>query len=75
MHGEQFRADMQAGFDQLSRGEGRAYDKISGRKLAEQVKRAGERVAPRRRSSDCWSSSLGWVAFDLSSAPTSAHHG
>ncbi|NKB16549.1 MAG: type II toxin-antitoxin system ParD family antitoxin [Sphingomonadales bacterium] len=33
---EHLRADVQAGFDQLARGEGRAYDKTSGRQLAEQ---------------------------------------
>ena len=38
---EQLRADVRVGFDQLSRGEGRAYDKISGRKLAEQIKSRG----------------------------------
>ena len=38
---DQLRADVQAGFDQFSRGEGRAYDKTSGRKLAEQVKSRG----------------------------------
>jgi antitoxin ParD1/3/4 len=38
---EQLRADVQAGFDQLSRGEGRSYDKTSGRTLAEQVKASG----------------------------------
>jgi len=38
---DQIRADVQAGFDQLSRGEGRAYDEISGRKLTEQIKSRG----------------------------------
>ena len=33
---EQLRSDVQAGFHQLARGEGRAYDKSSGRQLAEQ---------------------------------------
>src|SRR5919106_910488 len=38
---EQLRADVQAGFDQLARGEGRVYDKTSGRQLAEQIKSRG----------------------------------
>ena len=38
---EQLRADVQAGFDQLERGEGRTYDKTSGQHLAEQVKSGG----------------------------------
>ena len=39
---EQLRTDVQAGFDQLARGEGgRAYDKTSGRQLAERIKSRG----------------------------------
>jgi antitoxin ParD1/3/4 len=38
---EQLRADVQAGFDQLSSGEGRAYAKASGRQLAERIKSRG----------------------------------
>ena len=38
---EQLRADVQAGFDQLSRGEARAYDKASARQLAERIKSRG----------------------------------
>ena len=38
---EQLRTDVQAGFDQLARGEGGAYDKATGRKLAEQIKSRG----------------------------------
>ncbi len=38
---EQLRADVQAGFDQLARGEGHAYDKTSGRPLAERIKLRG----------------------------------
>ena len=38
---EQLRADVQAGFDQLGRGEGQAYDKASGRQLAERIKSRG----------------------------------
>jgi hypothetical protein len=29
---------VQAGFDQLTRGEGRVYDKTSGRQLADRIK-------------------------------------
>ena len=35
---EQLRADVQTGFEQFARGEGRTYDKASGRQLAEQIK-------------------------------------
>lgn len=38
---EQLRSDVQAGFDQLARGEGRAYNKASGRQLAERIKSRG----------------------------------
>jgi len=38
---EHLRADVQAGFDALARGEGRTYDKASSRGLAEQVKSRG----------------------------------
>ena len=38
---EHVRADVQAGIDQLARGEGRAYDKTSGRQLAERIKSRG----------------------------------
>ena len=38
---EQLRADVQAGLDALARGEGRAYDKASGRELAERIKSRG----------------------------------
>lgn len=38
---EQLRADVQAGFDQLARGEGRVNDKVSGRQLAERIKARG----------------------------------
>jgi antitoxin ParD1/3/4 len=38
---EQLRADVQAGFAQIGRGEGRAYDKTSGRQLAERIKSRG----------------------------------
>lgn len=32
------RADVQAGFDQLARGGGHAYDRTSGRQLADRIK-------------------------------------
>ena len=38
---ERLRADIQAGFDRLGRGEGRTYDKTSGRQLAERIKSRG----------------------------------
>ena len=38
---EQLRADVEAGFDQLARGEGRTFDKASGRQLAERIKSRG----------------------------------
>ena len=38
---EQLRNDVQAGFDQSARGEDGAYDKTTGRKLAEQIKSRG----------------------------------
>jgi antitoxin ParD1/3/4 len=45
---EQLRADVQAGFDQLERGEGRAYDKTSGRQLAERIKSRGRTVRAKK---------------------------
>ena len=38
---EQLRADVQAGFDQVARGEGRANYKTSGRQLAKRIKSRG----------------------------------
>ena len=38
---ELLRIDLQAGFDELARGEGRVYDKTSGRQLAERIKSRG----------------------------------
>ena len=46
---EHLRADVQAGFDQLARGEGRAYDKTWGRQLAERIKSRG-RAARAKKS-------------------------
>jgi antitoxin ParD1/3/4 len=38
---DQLRTDVQAGFDQVARGEGRTYDKAAGRQLAERIKSRG----------------------------------
>lgn len=46
---EQIRADVQAGFDQLARGKGRAYDKGAARELVEQIKSRG-RAARAKKS-------------------------
>jgi len=46
---EQLRGDVQAGVDALARGEGRIYDKASGRQLAEQIKSRG-RAARTKKS-------------------------
>lgn len=46
---EQLRADVQAGFDQLARNEGRAYDRTSGRQLADRIKSRG-RAARAKKS-------------------------
>ena len=46
---EQLRADVQAGFDQLARAKGRAYDKGSARELAEHIKSRG-RAARAKKS-------------------------
>jgi len=45
---EQLRVDVQAGFDQLARGEGRVYDKASGRQLAERIKSSGRAARVRK---------------------------
>jgi antitoxin ParD1/3/4 len=45
---EGLRADIQAGFDQLARGEGTVYHKASGRRLAERIRANGR---PARTSS------------------------
>ena len=46
---EQLRADVQAGFDELVRGEARAYDKTSGRQPAGRIKSRG-RAARAKKS-------------------------
>jgi antitoxin ParD1/3/4 len=46
---EHLRADVRAGFDQLARGEGRVYDRNSGRKLAKEIKSRG-RAARAKKS-------------------------
>ena len=38
---EQLRADVQAGLDQVARGQDQVYDKASGRQLAERIKSRG----------------------------------
>jgi antitoxin ParD1/3/4 len=38
---EQLRTDVQAGFDQIARSEGRAYDATTGRQFAERIKSRG----------------------------------
>jgi antitoxin ParD1/3/4 len=46
---ERLRADVQAGFDQLARGEGNRYDKASGRRLAERMKANGRLARAKKR--------------------------
>jgi antitoxin ParD1/3/4 len=46
---EELRADVLAGFDQLARGDGRAYNRASGRQLAERIKARG-RTARAKKS-------------------------
>ena len=46
---EQLRADVQAGFDQLVRGDRRPHDDTSGRQLAERIKSRG-RAARAKKS-------------------------
>ena len=38
---ERLRADVQAGLDQLARGQGKVHDKASGRRLIERIKADG----------------------------------
>jgi hypothetical protein len=45
---ERLRADVLAGFDQVTSGEGRSYDKTSGRELAERNKSKGRAARARR---------------------------
>jgi antitoxin ParD1/3/4 len=45
---EQLRADVRAGFDQLARGEGKVYDKKSGRQLADAIKLRGRATRPKK---------------------------
>ncbi len=46
---ERLRADVQAGFDQLARGQGKAYDKVSGRALVERIKSEGRSARTKKR--------------------------
>jgi len=43
---DRLRADVQAGFDQLARGEAREYDKESLRTLVESIKARGRALRP-----------------------------
>lgn len=43
------RADVQAGFAQLARGQGRAYDKASGRRLVERIRSDGRAARSKKR--------------------------
>lgn len=43
------RGDIQAGLDELARGEGRDYDEVSGRLLAERVKSRGRAARATKR--------------------------
>ena len=45
---QRLRADVQPGFDQLARGEGRSYDKTSGRQLAERIRSKGRTARARK---------------------------
>jgi antitoxin ParD1/3/4 len=46
---EQLRADVQAGVDQLARGESRTLDKTAGRQLAERIKSRGRAARTQKR--------------------------
>lgn len=46
---ERLRADVQAGFDQLGRGQGKVYDKASGRRLIERIKSDGRAARVKKR--------------------------
>jgi antitoxin ParD1/3/4 len=43
------RADIQAGLDQLARGEGREYDAVTGRRLATEIKSRGRAALAAKR--------------------------
>jgi antitoxin ParD1/3/4 len=46
---ERLRADVQAGFDQLARRQGKVYDKASGRRLIERIKANGRAARAKKR--------------------------
>ncbi len=46
---ELLRADVRAGFDQLARGQGKTYDRATGRALAERIKAEGRAVRSKKR--------------------------
>ena len=43
------RADVQAGFAQRARGQGRVYDKASGRRLVDRIKSEGRAARAKKR--------------------------
>lgn len=46
---QRLRADVQAGFDALARGEGRSHDKLTGRRLAASIKSRGRAKRTKQR--------------------------
>jgi antitoxin ParD1/3/4 len=42
------RADVQGGLDQVARGEGRSYDRATGRQVAERIKSKGRAARARK---------------------------
>ena len=46
---QHLRADVQAGFDALDRGDGRSYDRVSGRRLAASITSRGRARRTKRR--------------------------
>ena len=46
---ERLRADVQAGFDQLARGQGKVYGKASSRRLIERIKSDGRATRAKKR--------------------------
>jgi len=46
---QHLRADVQAGFDALDRGDGCSYDRVSGRRLAASIKSQGRARRTKRR--------------------------
>ncbi|MGE3275199.1 MAG: type II toxin-antitoxin system ParD family antitoxin [Vicinamibacterales bacterium] len=46
---ERLRADVQAGLEQLARGQGQVYDKATGRALAGRIKAEGRKAGGKKR--------------------------